>query len=136
MGKTDLLFLTLHWEMAVPPSGDPSACCGEPGGAGVWDRALSSSHREPRCSSLPWELGCICQKDAAGEVSPWVFLRDFCVQTRLAGCACRKEIKGEKRSPADTYKALTTQEHSLGSLRFLFCLLFENNFTSKLVHRL
>lgn len=61
-----------------------------------------SSHLEPRCSSLPWELSRICQKDAVGEVSPRAFLRDFCMQTGLTDCACGKEIRREKCSPADT----------------------------------
>lgn len=136
MGKTDLLFLTLHWEMAVPPSGTHRPAVGSQGELGCGTVPFPAANGSPDAAPSPGSLAASARRMQPGEVSPWVFLRDFCVQTRLAGCACRKEIKGEKRSPADTYKALTPQEHSLGSLRFLFCLLFENNFTSKLVHRL
>lgn len=126
------VLLTLHQSrLSVPPSLDPSACCGEPGGGGVLDCALpglcitaAATWHPDRAPSPGSARGM-----RLGEQPTSISLEDFCVQNRN-DCSSRKETARAK-------KGYVLQPPPICSSRFrsalqahsIFCLFFKNNFT-------
>ena len=108
--------------LSVPPSWDPSACCAEPGGGGVFDCALpglSASLQQPPGAQMG--LPPLDPLLRLGGVSPQAFLLRTSVYRTMPRAALGRRRKQKRKDTlfvcASHYMLLPSPFHLLFSLK-------------------